>query len=82
VLDFSQVPRSAPQYPAPPIVVGAACPTPVVVVDPFSVRSSVGDVTSMTRGRALDSATATLALGKQESWRELREFTARFGWGS
>jgi phospholipase C len=30
VLDFTQTPRTAPQYPAPPIVAGAACPATVV----------------------------------------------------
>jgi phospholipase C len=29
VLDFTQTPRVAPQYPVPPIVVGTACPTAV-----------------------------------------------------
>src|SRR5262249_45784033 len=48
VLDFSQAPRSAPQYPAPPVVVGAACVDPVVGESSALRRAS----TSRGDGRA------------------------------
>ena len=77
VLDFSQSPRSAPQYPVPPIVVGAACPDPVAVTDPFRVGGSRGVTSSIVAGSRASSA---LAPAKQERWNELRDFAIKHGW--
>ena len=62
VLDFSQSPRSAPQYPAPPIVSGEACAVVVPPTDESIVRrgvafnSSASDVATLPGGAALGGA--------------------------
>ena len=68
LLDFTRRPRTAPQYPVPPIVAGAACPaTSVAASTSLSVPRSEGGV-------------AELAPSRQAAWSGLREVASRNGW--
>jgi phospholipase C len=70
VLDFMQRPRSAPQYPTPPIVAGAACPTTMVAAS-----------TSLSAPRmAREGGVATSLESRRAAWNGLREAAARHGW--
>ncbi len=64
VLDFSQSPRSAPQYPAPPTIVPAACAETLAANSAVRVASS--------------ARTKTAPAG--ENWHELRQLAAANGW--
>ena len=80
VLDFSQAAREAPQYPAPPNIVGAACASQPADPDPFRV-SQPPDVTGASiLTRAAVRRTPMLSRAKQERWSELRELAAKHGW--
>ncbi|HEY7394126.1 MAG TPA: alkaline phosphatase family protein [Gemmatimonadaceae bacterium] len=68
VLDFTQEPRSAPQYPVPPIAAGTACPV-------TSVVASASASLSVPRG---ESGVATSA-SRQAAWSGLREVASRNG---
>jgi phospholipase C len=63
VLDFTQEPRSAPQYPVPPIAAGDACPAPTLAA---SASLSVPRVAAATSSR-------------QAAWSGLREVASRNG---
>ena len=64
VLDFSQSPRSAPQYPAPPTIVPAACAENLAANSAERVASS--------------ARTKTAPAG--ENWHELRQLAVANGW--
>jgi phospholipase C len=80
VLDFSRPAREAPQYPAPPDVVSAACSSPVTDPDPFRVGRSPDATSSLLVGGEAVRRTATLERAKQERWDDLRELASKQGW--
>jgi phospholipase C len=71
LLDFSQSPRSAPQYPAPPIAVGAPCPTNAAQIasssDPLFARAEMGGSPNVVQR-------------PRRHWQGLRELATRHGW--
>jgi len=77
VLDFSQSPRSAPQYPAPPTIVPAACAENLSAnsAEPFAASALVGGDASVTATRTKTKSGAT-----GENWHGLRQLAAVNGW--
>jgi phospholipase C len=65
VLDFTQAPRTAPQYPEPPVVSGDACPATVASTVSIAAR---------------DGGTATLLRSRRTTWHGLRAFSQSHGW--
>lgn len=70
LLDFSQEPRLAPQYPVPPIVVGTACPATVALPSDDSIPAM-----RTVRGGGV----ATLAPSRRAQWSALGELAAKHG---
>jgi phospholipase C len=72
VLDFTQAPRAARQYPVPPIASGEAC---AVVVPPT-------DESIVRRGVAFNSSPTDVATLPQVAppWEALREVARKHGW--
>jgi phospholipase C len=67
LLDFDAPPRSAPQYAAPPITIGAACPASAAPV---------------AAGGASADRVAMPVLSQRQHWRALGALAAAQGWGS
>jgi phospholipase C len=71
LLDFTQEPRSAPQYPAPPILSGAACPVTVA-----SASANERPSTSVASSALSPTATRT----RRAQWSGLRALASEHGW--
>jgi len=72
LLDFTQEPRSAPQYPVPPIVTGTACPAIVPVPMDDSIPA-----TQTIRSAGI----ATMAPSRRAQWSALGDLAVKHGFG-